>query len=302
MLHGLIVINKQPQITSHDVVSRVRKIFRIQKVGHFGTLDPMAEGLLLVGIGHVTKFFDFYVRKRKLYTGVIQFGVATDTYDRMGRPLSEPRPVDLYHEDLRSLKKKFTGSVLQRPPVYSAKKKNGKPLYRYARQNIDVRIPASRVHIYRLELLIQAPDRLYFSAETSAGTYIRSLAHDLGQALKVGAHLKELKRERIGEFSLKDAVNLDQLDAGMPPGDLIRYVQPIETLLPEFPALTLSHQGEVIARNGGTVFKRHITRVEAQKERGEFFRLFTLNGRFVALARRAEKAVGFKPFIVLPDQ
>ncbi len=150
MSHGLILVNKPIHTTSHTIVDRVRKLFNVKKAGHFGTLDPLAEGLLLIGVGHATKFFDFYIKKRKLYSGTIRFGYATTTYDTEGEPLAEEKDADLGQVDIEALLETFRGKQMQTPPIYSAKKFKGKPMYKYARQNIVVELKPVPVEIFSL--------------------------------------------------------------------------------------------------------------------------------------------------------
>lgn len=305
MIHGLLLINKPTHMTSHNVVDRVRKLFKIKKAGHFGTLDPMAQGLLLIGMGNATKFFDFYTKKRKLYSGRIVFGFATTTYDREGEPVGEKIETDLtappYSTSLNSILAKFTGKLMQLPPIYSAKKFKGKPMYKYARENRDaeVEIKPAEVEIFSLEGKVLAPETLWFRTETSSGTYIRSLAHDIGQEAGTGAHLGELIREKSGEFHLDDAFTLEELEQKVEAGDISSVVTPIEALLPEFPKIIITPAGRKGVINGMPLLPRDVAKI-IQSERDDFFRIFDDQGKLLAISTKDEKLARFKPYMVFP--
>lgn len=300
MISGLLVVNKASNMTSHAVVEKIRTLYRIPKVGHFGTLDPMAEGILLVGIGKATKFFDFYIQKKKLYSGTIKFGCPTSTYDREGTPLSEIHDIDLNGIDLDSLLSEFTGEIQQIPPAYSAKKHKGKPLYKYAREKKPVDIKPVMVTVYSLKGKILNPDTLWFEAQTSAGTYIRSLAHDMGQKLGVGAYLDTLKRLSIGEFDLTAAVSSEQLSNRIHITDFSKLVIPIESLLPEFPKVIVTETGKRGVINGVPLVPKEIIKIFPSINK-TYFRIFDEEGKLLAIARKDDKIRQFNPFIVFPD-
>ncbi|MBN2345579.1 MAG: tRNA pseudouridine(55) synthase TruB, partial [Candidatus Aminicenantes bacterium] len=226
MIHGLIAVHKEKGVSSHDVVARVRRLFHTRKAGHFGTLDPNATGLLLVALGQATRFFDFYVKQDKFYSGLIRFGYATTTYDGEGTPLGTKAAIDLRETDLEALLAGFRGRLLQEPPAFSAKKFKGRPLYTYARRRQPVRVPPVEVTIHELSGRVVDGETLEFRARTSSGTYIRSLAHDLGQKLGCGAFLLELKRERIGSFHLEQALTLEQAESLVAAGKTLQAVVP----------------------------------------------------------------------------
>ncbi len=299
MIHGLIILNKPLNLSSHAVVEKVRRWFPKQKVGHFGTLDPLAEGVLLVGIGKATKFSDFYMKKKKTYSGKIKFGFATSTYDREGEAITETKEIDLRSLDIEALLEHFRGELLQIPPIYSAKKFKGKPLYKYARQNKEVELKPARVTVYSLTAEVEDKDTLRFTAETSSGTYIRSLAHDIGAKAECGAHLAELRRVRVGDFTLDQAVKPDEVDPKLPSEELLKMVIPIESLLPEFPKLVINQAGRRGVLNGMALEIKDIVRLF---EGGDttHYRVFDEEGRFLALARKDGVKRQFKPFLVLP--
>jgi tRNA pseudouridine55 synthase len=305
-VHGLILVNKPPNITSYAVVDQVKKLFKIKKVGHFGTLDPVAKGLLLIGLGNATKFFDFYIKKRKLYSGKIAFGYATTTYDSEGEPLAEQKPIDLNKIDIDALLAGFTGKQIQMPPIYSAKKFKGRPLYKYARENkaANIDLKPVEVEIFFLEGRVVNETMLWFKAETSSGTYIRSLAHDMGQKLGVGAYLKELVREGVGEFSLENAYKPEQLAAHVKSGEISKVVTPIEALLPEFPKIIVGPGGSKAVLNGMPLLPGDVAKIitpKNQSKTSEHFRLFNDEGKLLAIARKDPKLMRFKPSIVFPN-
>lgn len=302
MIHGLIQVNKPTGVTSHDVVEKIRKLFKIKKVGHFGTLDPLAEGLLLIGMGHATKFFDFYIKKRKLYSGKITFGYSTTTYDAEGDPTSEKQPIDLNKHDIPALLKAFTGKQDQTPPIYSAKKFKGKPLYKYARENKDAEVELKPVQVEICSLVGEIVDEttLWFRTETSSGTYIRSLAHDMGQKLEVGAFLQELIREGVGEFKLEDTFTLEEIAQSVEKDAISDVVTPIEVLLPEFPKIIVNQGGRKSVLNGKPLLPGDVTKIISAQS-NETFRLFDDEGKLLAIARKDPKLMRFKPYIVFSN-
>jgi tRNA pseudouridine55 synthase len=211
MINAVLVLDKPAAFTSHDIVNRVRRITGERSVGHLGTLDPMATGVLPLVLGRFTRLAQFFNDSSKVYEGEIRFGFSTDTYDAEGEavgPVSSAQPtLGEIHRHLTAL----TGRILQLPPVYSAKKINGVAAYKLARKDKPVEMKAVEVIVHRFEIQRVWADRARFVAEVSAGTYIRSLAHDLGQALGCGAHLSQLRRTQAGEFRLSQAVTLEEL-------------------------------------------------------------------------------------------
>jgi tRNA pseudouridine55 synthase len=211
MINALLVLDKPAAITSHDVVNRVRRITGERSVGHLGTLDPMATGVLPLVLGRFTRLAQFFNDSSKVYEGEIRFGFATDTYDADGSPVGAISSVQPTLAEIHRRLPAFTGRILQLPPIYSAKKINGVAAYKLARNDKPVEMKPVEVQVSRFEIQSVWGDRARFVAEVSAGTYIRSLAHDLGQALGCGAHLAQLRRTRAGQFDLSHAVTLGHL-------------------------------------------------------------------------------------------
>ncbi len=249
-ISGVLIIDKPAGITSHDVVARVRKILRQRQVGHFGTLDPFATGVLPVSVGKATRFAQFYLKSRKAYAGTIRFGFSTDTYDSTGRATSESIPVALNKEPLERIFREFTGRLMQTPPPYSAKHVGGVRAYELARQQKPVSLAPVEVEIYALELLGVKDQDVQFAVECSGGTYVRSLAHDFGQKLKCGAFLADLRRTGVAEFKESQAVTLEHLAEAVEGKGMHKCLVPLEALLPEFPELVVRGRQEMGVRHG----------------------------------------------------
>jgi tRNA pseudouridine55 synthase len=212
-MNGVLIIDKPAGLTSHDVVNRVRRLLNQRSVGHLGTLDPMATGVLPLVIGNFTRLAQFYVSSEKTYEGTVRFGFCTDTYDAEGEPTSDPKEVSLRQEDLEPVLARFRGAIEQTPPPFSAKKIKGVPAYKLARKQKEVKLKSVQVEIKELEVLGVDVDRMRFRACVASGTYMRSVAHDLGQVLGCGAHLESLRRTAVAEFTQNDAHTLEELAA-----------------------------------------------------------------------------------------
>ncbi|MBI4910150.1 MAG: tRNA pseudouridine(55) synthase TruB [Acidobacteria bacterium] len=234
-MDGVIVVNKPGGWTSHDVVNKMRRLAGTRKVGHLGTLDPMATGVLPLVIGRATRLAQFFMRGDKTYEGLIRFGYSTSTYDREGERTSEPVSVTLDLEQLERALGGFRGTFLQTPPAVSAKKIDGVPAYKLARKNIEVEMKPVEVTVHSLELLDLTADSLRVRVHCSAGTYLRSIAHDLGKRLGCGAFLEELQRVTSGDFTIAQSRTLPELEELSQQGRLAEILVPSSRLLPEFP-------------------------------------------------------------------
>lgn len=258
-MDGVLVVDKPAGWTSHDVVGKMRRLAAMRQIGHLGTLDPSATGVLPLVLGRATRLARFFTRDDKLYEGVIHFGYSTDTYDGDGEPTSPAVPVTLDHAALEKLFDRFRGEILQTPPPVSAKKIGGTPAYALARRNRPVALAAVRVRIDRLEILSIGGDgaggtcdacEVRVRVACGAGTYVRAIAHDAGQALGCGAFLRELRRLASGDFSIGQAHTIEQLTALAAEGRLATALIPAAALLPEFPSeiVDLLTAGQI--RNG----------------------------------------------------
>jgi tRNA pseudouridine55 synthase len=289
MKDGLLLIDKEPGLTSHDVVQRVRRLLGQKKIGHCGTLDPDATGLLLLTLGTATRLTRFLIRAPKVYCGVIRFGVVTDTYDASGRVLAEapPEAVErLDHDQVVQAMRRFAGAIEQQAPAYSAKKVHGVKLYELARRGEEVPAEAKEVTIYEFEPTGDlAGGRLAFRLACSSGTYARALAHDLGAALGVGAHLLDLRRIQIGSFHVEAAVKLEVLgaavEAGARPGG--EWLPFDEIPLP-FDEVTTDPQQEQRISHGQTVLVRELAGGE-----GDWVKLVNRRRQFIAIGTVVEK-------------
>jgi tRNA pseudouridine55 synthase len=266
-MNGILVIDKPEGMTSHDVVQAVRKRFHIYKVGHLGTLDPMATGVLPVSIGKATRIAQFLPSSPKEYTGEIRFGFSTDTYDREGSPTSDEKPAPGDANIIRAAMDSLTGVLDQVPPSFSAKKIGGVPSYKLARANQMVELASARVEVDAFELVGFEPPAAKFHVVCGAGTYVRSLAHDLGQKLGCGAHLTSLRRNRSGDFRIADAVSLERASET----DVISMDQ----LLTSWPRIDVSETDETKVVHGNRI------RGECA---GDFARIFNKKGEFIAVA------------------
>ena len=251
-MHGILLIDKPDGITSAEVVRRVKRQVKV-KVGHLGTLDPFATGLLPLCLGEATKIAQFLNTADKRYEGLIELGAATDTGDRTGATVRTAAVPDLSRVDLAALARRFSGELLQTPPMYSAVKRDGVPLYRLARQGVEVERTARPVRIDDLVLEPVGPTRLRFALGCSKGTYVRVLAEDIGDALSSAAHLCELRRTAFGSFGIADASPLDTWDPAGRAG-LVTLRQAVAHL----PAVALDDRVAEAARQGKTWVLRTI--------------------------------------------
>ena len=249
-MDGVIVIDKPEGWTSHDVVNKVRHIALTKRVGHLGTLDPIATGVLPLVIERATRLAQFYTRSDKIYEGTVHFGWSTTSYDRAGEATSEKVDVHLTTGELEVALGPFRGEIAQRPPAVSAKKVGGRRSYELARKNIAVELAAVPIHIYELTLLELNGSDARLRVHCSGGAYMRSIAHDLGQALGSGAHLTELRRLASGEFEIDQARTLEQLEALAAEDRLVDAFVPAEKLLPGFPSVYVDELTAAQVRNG----------------------------------------------------
>ena len=247
---GVLVIDKPADVTSHDVVARVRKILHQRQVGHFGTLDPFATGVLPVSVGKATRFAQFYLKSRKAYQGTIRFGFSTDTYDGTGKPTSENVAAFPQASVLEGFFREHTGRQEQTPPPFSAKLVDGVRAYKLARQSKAVNLAPVMVEIYALELVSVDGGFVQFAVECSGGTYVRSLAHEFGQKLGCGGHLASLRRTGVAEFSLSRAVTLEQLQDAANEERIDACLVCLEALLPDCPELVVAGREEASVRHG----------------------------------------------------
>ena len=248
-MNGLLIIDKPAGMTSHDVVSIVRRATGERSVGHLGTLDPMATGVLPLLLGKYTRLAQFFSDSDKRYTGTIRFGFATDTFDAEGEPRSGPKPLMLSLDQLRLLGARFHGTIDQVPPVYSAKKIGGVPAHKLARAGKDVPVKPARITIHGFTLDSLDGDTASFTMHVSAGGYVRSVAHELGQLADCGAHLASLRRTQAGPFTLAQSLTVDDLKALTLTDIEARLLHP-RAMLPDLPSVIVDELTAGRIRNG----------------------------------------------------
>ena len=327
-MNAVLIIDKPAGLTSHDVVNRARRILRERSIGHLGTLDPMATGVLPLVTGNLTRIAQFYTSSEKTYEGTVRFGFATDTYDADGDPSTTPQDVTLRPEEIESLAGRFRGVIEQTPPPFSAKKIKGVPAYKLARQQKEVVLKPVQVEIKEFEILEVTVDRVRFRARVASGTYMRSVAHEMGRELACGAHLESLRRTAVAEFSIADAHTLEQLaevanlclpEAGpgrtnlchpdrslsIPQGETsevegpaVSHTSSLEALcvhprklLPAFPSVTADEPTVARIRNGRTVNLPDLSRSRQVK-------VFANQTELIAIATRVAGTL-FHPKLVL---
>jgi tRNA pseudouridine55 synthase len=250
-IEGLLCIDKPPGPTSHDIINVLRRLSGIRRIGHAGTLDPLASGLLLVCLGRATRLLEYLVGQPKTYLATIKLGQETSTYDAEGELVAE-RPVDVTAEQLSVALKSFRGPISQLAPIYSAVKVGGQPLYRRARRGENVERPKRKVTVHELDLLGRQGPCLELRVHCSSGTYIRSLAHDLGQSLGCGAYLADLRRMSVGSFAVEDAIPLARVEAG----EWRSYLRPSDSAVGHLRRLELSTEEALALYHGKTVPNR----------------------------------------------
>lgn len=302
-MNGVLIIDKPSGLTSHDVVARVRRILQQKAVGHLGTLDPMATGVLPLVLGNMTRLAQFYLASDKSYEGVIRFGFATDTYDAEGEPISEPQQPSLTLTQVRELAAKFVGSIEQMPPPFSAKKIKGVPAYKLARKKKEVVLTPVTVEIKQFKILaiedVDSDDGTgacaRFQARVASGTYMRSVAHEMGQLAGCGAHLQSLRRTAVAEFELEDAHTLEQLEQAAQGAigeeaiaDLLIHPR---KLLPSIPSVTATDDIIARIRHGRAVNLPELSRAREVK-------VFYGQRELIAISTRIAGTL-FHPRIVL---
>ncbi len=279
MRHGLLLLDKPAGCTSHDVVQEVRRVIGEKKVGHCGTLDPDATGLLLLTVGRGTRLTRFLIRAPKVYEGAIRFGQATDTYDASGTVTVEATTDGLSTESISAAMKLFEGEIDQQPPPYCAKKVGGVRFYELARRGQEVPLKTKRVHIYDFSATGELEgDLLRFRLRCASGTYARSLAHELGQRLGTAAHLVELRRHQIGSFKVEDALTVAALAVALAEDRLTPAFIPFDDIPLPFESIRTDPQQEKRITHGQTVLVK-----DARVGEGDWVKVINGHNEFVAV-------------------
>ncbi|HZU09612.1 MAG TPA: tRNA pseudouridine(55) synthase TruB [Pseudacidobacterium sp.] len=290
-MNGLLIVDKPAGMTSHDVVARIRHAAGERSIGHLGTLDPMATGVLPLLLGKFTRLAQFFGPLEKTYTGTVRFGFATDTYDAEGQPVGTPVSASLTLEQVRVAASRFWGEIEQMPPPFSAKKIGSTPAYKLARAGKEPKLKPVRITIKQFEVTSLDGDTAPFLMTVSAGGYVRSVAHELGVALGCGAHLTSLRRIAAGPFLIEDAIPLAEIEAMAANGTLRSRMPHPRTLLPELPSVTADAVSAGRLRHGAAVNLPEFSRASLVK-------IFEGQADLIAIGRRVAGTL-FQPIVVI---
>lgn len=308
MLNGILIVRKEKEYTSNDVVAKLRGICRQKKIGHTGTLDPNATGVLLVCLGNATKLCGMFTDDTKEYAAELTLGKTTDTEDIWGNVLSDSgeKWKELSEDEIRKTVTSFQGRQMQVPPMYSALKVNGKRLYELARAGVEVERKAREIEIEEIEILppeFSALPKLRIRVVCSKGTYIRTLCRDIGEKLGCGAVMSALTRTRVGNFHLKDAYSLDEIEKLRDEGTLKDVLIPVEEIFTEYPAVTVLQKGEKLLENGNALPFSLLSENRADRlSDGAALRVYRMNGTFYGVYRVQKEKKTIKPWkLFLPE-
>lgn len=302
MINGIVNIYKEKGYTSHDVVAVLRKVVGQKKIGHTGTLDPDATGVLPVCLGRATKVCEFLTDHDKTYEALLLLGKTTDTQDISGEVLEERDPGDLTEEEVRSCIESFIGEYDQIPPMYSALKVNGKKLYELAREGKTVERKSRKVQIHGIRILEMNLPHVRMEVDCSKGTYIRTLCHDIGEKLQVGGCMEELERTKVGRFLKEDAVTLDEVRQKMEQGEGAELFTPLDQIFAELPAVTVTDAKAWMSYNGNDLPERFLLEKEAWTD-GQEVRVYDSRKNFIGLYqyRAPKKLFHIKKMFLDPE-
>lgn len=295
MINGIINIYKEAGFTSHDVVAKLRGIVKQKKIGHTGTLDPDAVGVLPVCFGNATKLCDMLTDKSKEYRACMLLGETSDTQDASGTILSRTQ-VNVSEEEVRDAVMSFLGEYDQIPPMYSALKVNGKKLYELARQGVEIERKPRRVEIHHIKIEEINLPRVTFSVGCSKGTYIRTLCADIGDRLGCGALMETLQRTRVGNFHIEQALKLSQIEELVRENRLEEYVIAPDAVFEEYESLTVMPEFDKVLLNGNKLYFKQVRAVRKRFEDGEWTRVYANNGTFTGVYTYCEQEHCFKPY------
>ena len=291
---GVINIYKEAGYTSHDVVAKLRGILKQKKIGHTGTLDPQAQGVLPVCLGKGTKLCDLLADHDKEYEAVLRLGITTDTQDMEGNVLQESS-VQVSEEEVRTCILSFQGEQMQVPPMYSALKVNGKKLYELAREGKVVERKARPVTFHKIEVLWMELPKVKIRVQCSKGTYIRTLCNDIGEKLGCGGCMEELLRTRVERFALEDAVKLDEVQKAMEEGTVDSLILSVDRIFDQYPTAKTTTQGDLLVHNGNRLFSE-LLQEEPEAESG-YVRVYDSEATFIGLfEKKTDQLVPVKMF------
>lgn len=302
MINGIVNIYKEKGYTSHDVVAVLRKVVGQKKIGHTGTLDPDATGVLPVCLGRATKVCELLTDHDKTYEALLLLGKTTDTQDISGEVLEERNPGNLTEEEVRSCIESFIGEYDQIPPMYSALKVNGKKLYELAREGKTVERKSRKVQIHGIRILEMNLPHVRMEVDCSKGTYIRTLCHDIGEKLQVGGCMEELERRKVGHFLKEDAVTLDEVRQKMEQGEGAELFTPLDQIFAELPAVTVTDAKAWMSYNGNDLPERFLLEKEAWTD-GQEVRVYDSRKNFIGLYqyRAPKKLFHIKKMFLDPE-
>lgn len=298
MMNGIINVYKEKGYTSHDVVAKLRGILKQKKIGHTGTLDPQAEGVLPVCIGNATKLCDLLTDKTKEYEAVLLLGVTTDTQDTTGAVLSE-ESVQVEEDKLRAIMEGFVGKSRQIPPMYSALKVNGKKLYELAREGKEVERKPRDIEIFSLDILEMQLPRVRFCVHCSKGTYIRTLCQDIGEKAGCGGCMEELLRTRVDRFSLAEAHKLSEIEQIRDAGKLSEILIPVDQMFLSYPKVTVLAKYQLALANGNSLTAQMLAGAEdvtAQIHNGALVRVYSAEDVFYGIYQYTQAEERFIPY------
>ena len=287
-MNGVLNINKEPGMTSFDVVKIVRRMLKIKKVGHTGTLDPQAKGVMILCLGQATRIVQFLMGQDKEYHFLASLGIATDTQDSSGEEIAKDEASFINREQIEAALDNFRGEILQLPPMVSALHYQGKRLYQWAREGKEVDRPKRKVEVKELALLSLKEGtypEITLRAVVSSGTYIRTLCHDLGEILGVGGHLSSLTRTRCGSFKIEESRTIKELKNVRDEGRLKEIICPMDEALRQFPALTVRERAVRKLLNGLPLGQEEVLRKDEEIEPGDHLRLYSPSKRFLAIGK-----------------
>ena len=302
MYHGMINVYKEKGFTSHDVVAKLRGICKQKKIGHTGTLDPDAVGVLPVCLGCATRLCDMLTDKDKEYVAVLRLGITTDTQDATGKVLAE-KEVSVSEEEVRAVIASFEGEQLQIPPMYSALKVNGKKLYELAREGKEIERKARPIVVHEIEILSENMPEFTIRVKCSKGTYIRTICHDIGQKLSCGGVMVNLKRTQVGNFGIEDAYTLSQKEDMAKEGKLCEILLPVEKVFEKLPEIRVKETAMKALLNGNQLKKEEILMLSDEALKAEEVRVYGADGRFYGVYGYQEGRKLFCPIkMFFPEQ
>lgn len=282
MINGILNIYKEKGYTSHDVVACLRKITAQRKIGHTGTLDPDAEGVLPVCLGRATKVCGMLTDTDKTYEAVLLLGKTTDTQDISGNIINEKDTEDISGDKAKECIKSFIGEYNQIPPMYSALKVGGKKLYELAREGKTVERKSRKVHIYGIQIKEISIPRVCMEIDCSKGTYVRTLCNDIGEKIGTGGCMESLLRTKVGRFQIKESVRLNEVEEAVKAGELSRLLLPLDAVFTELEKAVVKEDAAFLAYNGNPLLEEQVF-INGDKMNGQKFRIYDKEGRFIGI-------------------